>query len=177
MEIRIGSYRIENGTKKAIIEYVFDGYIIYVFKGDISDFDILVKYRHDKKRVRTPRHVHWAVDILLKLQGSKRVTRKFVKRIKELWNTTTPLENNDFNTMKSLIENGEKIINIEEFRALDKHGEYSVEFLYVLMQLLASQEKTNREDAYMFGAILDELLEIEIDIFATISKASYGGKK
>lgn len=30
-------------TKKAIIQYEFENYIIYVFQGGLSEFDILVK--------------------------------------------------------------------------------------------------------------------------------------
>lgn len=33
MEIREGTQRIENGTKKTIIEFVFTDYIIFVFQG------------------------------------------------------------------------------------------------------------------------------------------------
>ena len=40
MEIRRGRQRIENGTKQAIIEFVFTDYIIYVFQGNLSQFDI-----------------------------------------------------------------------------------------------------------------------------------------
>ncbi|MGI6747850.1 MAG: hypothetical protein ACOX4V_06350 [Anaerovoracaceae bacterium] len=35
-------------------------------------------------------------------------------------------------------------------KPLNGYGEYDIEFLYVLMQLLAVQEKTNRADAYMW---------------------------
>ena len=40
MEIREGTQRIENGTKQAIIEFVFTDYIIFVFQGTLSQFDI-----------------------------------------------------------------------------------------------------------------------------------------
>ena len=33
MDIREGTQLIENGTKKAIIDFVFTDYIIYVFQG------------------------------------------------------------------------------------------------------------------------------------------------
>ena len=38
MEIREGTQRIENGTKQAIIEFVFTDYIIFVFQGTLSQF-------------------------------------------------------------------------------------------------------------------------------------------
>lgn len=45
MEIRRGTQLIENGTKQAIIEFVFTDYIIYVFQGTLSQFDIVIKYK------------------------------------------------------------------------------------------------------------------------------------
>ena len=56
MEIREGTRRIENGTKQAIIEFVFTDYIIFVFQGTLSQFDIVIKYKKDGKRIRTPKH-------------------------------------------------------------------------------------------------------------------------
>ena len=71
MDIREGTQRIENGTKQAIIEFVFTDYIIFVFQGTLSQFDIVIKYKKDGKRIRTPKHIHWVVDILMKMQGNE----------------------------------------------------------------------------------------------------------
>lgn len=38
------------------------------------------------------------------------------------------------------------------------------------------QEKTNREDAYMFGNVLDALLKDNLDIFAIMSASGFGGR-
>lgn len=177
MEIRKGTQRIANGTKKAIIEFIFTDYIIYVFQGTLSKFDILIKYRKDNKRIRTPKHIHWVVDILMKMQGKEILTKQYLKSIQNCWIACVPLANNDFDTLKALIENGEKEIEIEQYYDLNAFGEYDVEFLYVLMELLAVQEKTNRSDAYMFGKIIEELLEADRDIFKIISTAGFGGRK
>lgn len=177
MEIREGTQLLENGTKKAIIEYVFTDYIIYVFQGNLSQFDIVIKYKKDGKRIRTPKHIHWVVDILMKMQGNETLTKRYLLAIQKCWNNCVPLSNNDFDTLKALIENGEKNIEIDQYFALNSFGEYDVEFLYVLMELLAVQEKTNREDAYMFGKIIEELLDTDRDIFKIISTAGFGGRK
>ncbi len=177
MDIREGTQLIENGTKKAIIEFVFTDYIIYVFQGNLSQFDIVIKYKKDGKRIRTPKHIHWVVDILMKMQGNEELTKKYLLAIQNCWNTCVPLSNNDFETLKNLIENGEKDIEIEQYFDLNAFGEYDVEFLYVLMELLAVQEKTNRADAYMFGKIIEELLEADRDIFKIISTAGFGGRR
>lgn len=176
MEIRKGKLLIEKGTKKAIIEYVFTDYVIYVFQGNLSQFDIVIKYKKGEKRIRTPKHIHWVVDILMKMQGNEALTKKYLIAIRNCWNTCQPLTNNDFDTLKALIEDGEKAIEIEKYFSLNAYGEYDVEFLYVLMELLAVQEKTNRADAYMFGNIIEELLETDRDIFRIISTAGFGGR-
>ena len=167
MDIRKGTQLIENGTKKAIIE----------FQGNLSQFDIVIKYKKDGKRIRTPKHIHWVVDILMKMQGNEELTKEYLLAIQNCWNTCVPLSNNDFDTLKDLIETGEKDIKIGQFFDLNVFGEYDVEFLYVLMELLAVQEKTNRADAYMFGKIIEELLETDRDIFKIISTAGFGGRR
>ena len=177
MEIKEGTQLIEKGTKKAIIEFVFTDYVIYVFQGDLSQFDIVIKYKKDGKRIRTPKHIHWVVDILMKMQGNEELTKKYLLAIQNCWNTCVPLTNNDFATLKALIENGEEDIEITQFFELNVFGEYDVEFLYVLRELLAVQEKTNRSDAYMFGNIIEELLEADRDIFKIISTAGFGGRR
>ena len=177
MEIRRGSQLIENGTKQAIIEFVFTDYIIYVFQGTLSQFDIVIKYKEDGTRIRTPKHIHWVVDILMKMQGNEALAKRYLRAIQNCWNACVPLTNNDYATLKALIENGENDIDIEQYFALNAFGEYDVEFLYVLMELLAVQEKTNRADAYMFGKIIEELLEADRDIFKIISTAGFGGRR
>lgn len=177
MEIREGTQLIERGNKKAIIEFIFDEYIIYVFQGKLSRFDIIIKYKKDGTRIRTPKHIHWVVDILMKMQGHEKLAKSFLKGIQKCWNSCVPLTNNDYVTLKSLIENGENGIDIKQYLELNDFGEYSVEFLYVLMELLAIQEKTNRADAYMFGNIIEELLETDRDIFKIISTAGFGGRR
>ncbi len=113
----------------------------------------------------------------MKMQGNEELTKKYLLAIQNCWNTCGPLSNNDFDTLKDLIENGEKDIEIGQYFDLNAFGEYDVEFLYVLMELLAVQEKTNRADAYMFGKIIEELLETDRDIFKIISTAGFGGRR
>lgn len=177
MEIRKGTYKIANGTKKAIIEFVFENYIIYVFQGSITEFDILIKYKKANLRIRTPKHIHWVVDVLMKMQGNESLTKKYLENIQKCWKEIKPLNNNDYETLKSFIESGEKDIDISKYTSLNNYGEYDIEFLYVLMELLAVQEKTNRNDAYMFGSIIEELLEADKDLFKIISTAGFRGRK
>ena len=163
-------------NKKAILEIDFDNYTLYVFQGEFSKFDILIKYKKANLRLRTPKHIHWAVDVLIKMQGQKRLVNKFLIKVKDVWNDCAPLPDNDYETLRSLIENNIEKIGLDEYKKLNKYGEYPVDFLFVLMLLLSLQEKTNRPDAYMFGNILDELLETDYDIFKVVSTAGFSGR-
>lgn len=168
---------INGGKRKSIIEFEFDNYILFVFQGDISQFDILSKYKKDNLRIRTPKHIHWAVDMLIKMQCEKRLSKNFLIEVKKIWDNCSPLQNNDYATLKNLVERSNRQIKIDSYKKLDSYGEYPVDFLFVLMLLLSTQEKTNRPDAYMFGNIIDELLESDYDIFKIVSTAGYSGRK
>lgn len=169
--------RINGKELTSIVDIFFDNnYTIYVFQGNISKNDIIVKYSEEGKRMRTPKHIHWAVDLLLKLQAEKELTRNFIKEIKHDWENCKPLKSNNEKSLISLVDSYIEITDVSKYKELDNYGEYDVEFLVVLMTLLMTQEKTNREDAYMFGNVLDSLLEEELDIFAIMSASGFGGR-
>ena len=178
MEIKKGQ-KVDNRIKKtAIIEFVLKNHTIYVFQGSLSTFDILIKYNKEEGKLRTPKHIHWVVDVLMKLQGNHKLTRSFVRLIKKEWKKAKPLTNNDYETLKEIIMNSIENVNIDKFISLEKYGEFDCEFLFVLTELLAIQEKTNRPDAYLFGEIIDQLLQKELDIFKIVSTTQLkGGQK
>src|SRR3989344_2077920 len=48
-----------------------DGTVIGVFEGERGhnpDHDILIKYQEQGKRLRTPKHIHWVIDLLIKME-------------------------------------------------------------------------------------------------------------
>ncbi|MDE6586264.1 MAG: hypothetical protein K2K80_06265 [Clostridia bacterium] len=177
MKIRNGQEEItiHGERKKSIIEFDFENYTLFVFQGTISAFDILIKYRKDGLRIRTPKHIHWAVDMLIKMQREQKLASDFLNEAKKIWINCKPLKSNDFDTLKNLVENCN--IDVDKYKKLNSYGEYPVDFLFVLMLLLSTQEKTNRADAYMFGNIIDELLESDYDIFKIVSTAGYNGRR
>ena len=172
MDIKEGKTKIKNNTETSIVDFMFDGYLITVFQGNISDNDIIVKYKKLKKgcKLRQPSHTHWAVDFLLKLP------QELLVETQDMWENTIPLQNNQFKTLKELIDSDETKSRLQRYTALNQYGEYSVEFLYTLMKLLAAQEKTNRNDAYMFGKVINELLKEDIDIYSILSNTRYTGR-
>lgn len=161
---------------------VNDGIIISVYKGSFSKFDILIKYRQKSKngkwsRIRTPKHIHWTVDILMKMQSYKKLTKEFIDFFINIWNNTNPIETERRRQsidLQSLLQLNKR--EIEKFKKLSKCGEYNVRFLILLAKLLMIQEKTNLADAYMFRNLLDSLKEGQ-NLFNILSKASHTGRK
>lgn len=158
---------------------VNDSTILAIYKGALSPLDILIKYRSKQKngkwsKIRTPKHIHWTVDILMKMQSYAGLTREFVDFFISLWENTVPLKTEDERQALDL----EALLNfseaeIEKFKILSGKGEYSVRFLILLAKLLMLQEKTNRADAYMFKRVLDGLREGK-DLFRLLSIATMG---
>jgi len=158
---------------------VNDSTLIAIYKGSRSPLDILVKYRQKLKTgkwssIRTPKHIHWTVDILMKMQTYEQLTREFIDFFINIWESTNPMQTEKERQSLDL----ERLLNlnkdeIERFKALSQKGEYSVKFLILLAKLLMVQEKTNRPDAYMFKRVLDGLREGR-DLFRLLSTATMG---
>lgn len=158
---------------------VNDSTLLGVYEGTLSRFDILIKYRQKLKsgkwsNIRSPKHIHWTVDILMKMQTYKELTQEFVDLFLDIWHQTIPLRNEQERQSldcEALLDLNKKAI--QRFEKLSQKGEYSVRFLILLAKLLMLQEKTNREDAYMFRKLLEGLKEGQ-DLFKILSTASLG---
>lgn len=163
---------ILNPRNGVIVEYVCSrGENVYVYPGELSPYDIRVKYKQNASRERTPKHIHWVVDLLLKKQGNEQLTNALLDYLIGMWEGITP------------ITNEQERANIEltcsnyprEFNALNEYGYYSIEFIILLAELLAKQEKTNRRDAYMFGRVLNKIRNSD-DLFSIISASTFNGR-
>ena len=152
-------------------------YIIGIYKGSLSIFDILIKYRQLENgkwsRIRTPKHIHWAVDILIKHYCDMSTTDRLLGFLLDLWYRTNPIRTVEEQALFLQTDTLLEEVNREaaNYTALANRGEYSVKFLILLAKLLMVQEKTNRNDAYMFKNLLEQLREHN-DIFKIISTAT-----
>jgi hypothetical protein len=63
---------------------------------------------------------------------------------------------------------------LDRFKSLDQHGQYSVQFIATVMELLAIEEKTGFDSAFMFRGVLQALAK-EKDIFGLVS-ATHNGR-
>ena len=182
MLVNAGAKVIKKGTVTSIADVsCTNGYTIYVFQGSLSPNDILLKYSGPtSKRIRTPKHVHWAVDLLLKKENKPLITNAFLIDVQNMWNSCSPLTGNSFSDINSFINGCFSSFKHSKYVSLDTFGEYPSDFLFVLLSLLAVQEKTNATangtTAVMFGNVVSELLKSKLDIFKIMSTAGFGGR-
>lgn len=152
-------------------------YFIGIYQGSLSEFDILIKYRQLENgvwsRIRTPKHIHWAVDIMIKHYSDIGTTDRMLESLLEQWERTSPIRTEEERANLLKIDTLLEEVNTEaaKYSALANRGEYSVKFLILLAKLLMVQEKTNRNDAYMFKRLLEQLKEHN-DIFRIVSTAT-----
>lgn len=156
-------------------------FILAVYKGSLSKYDLLIKYRQKDgttksgwSRIRTPKHIHWAVDILIKMNMEKGKTKDLLSFLIKYWDSDVkPLKS--INEQNKLLKNkilNETINDAESYKKLENKGEYSVKFLILMAKLLMFQEKTNYHKAYMFKKLLEEL-ESGKDIFKIVGAATH----
>ena len=104
MELLEGRKYKNRNTEKSIIDIkVDDIYTIYVFKGTLTKNDIVIKYSKFGRRMRTPKHIHWVIDMLLKEQKNHNDVISFIKCMQETWDEIVGLENNDYETLKETL--------------------------------------------------------------------------
>jgi len=167
-----------NSQSPIFVSLVNGNYIVAAYQGTISKYDILIKYRQKLKnswsRIRTPKHIHWAVDMLIKMHAERNKTKEFLQKLIEIWENTIPIRSES--DRKRLLSIGTLLYECKnefnKFKILNNHGEYTLSFLILLAKLLMLQEKTNLETAYMFKNLLEALEDGE-DIFKIVSVATH----
>ena len=142
------------------------GVEIFVKPGEKSKYDFSVCYREPGKHIRTPKHIHLIIDLYMKKAFDKKLTLELVK---EFLDTLSRLRVCD-KFPPSFQEFSPQ--NLKHFEKLNDAGDYSVEFLSAIFDLIMIQEKTN----YPNGTINRKLFEAflnEKDIFSVVSAATF----
>lgn len=155
-----------------------DGAIIGVFqgsKGKNPELDIVVKYKDKftKRVVRTPKHIHWVIDLLIKKEHDRDLTLDFINYLFSMYDKIQSFRNKAEQQKCELkFTSPEKL---KKYDPLNKYGEHSVEFIGHIIELLSIEEKTGFEGAFMFKNVLQALKE-EKDIFSIVSTATHNGR-
>ena len=172
------SIRDGKGTKAhSFKEFVMkDGVKVGVFqgaRGQNPDLDIIVKYQQPGKAVRTPQHLHWSIDLIIKKEHNKELTKKFIEYLLNMWYKVQPFKTKEEQQKCELRYSSRD--KLKEFEPLDKYGEYTVEFIACILELIMIQEKTGLATAFMFKGVLEAIYK-DKDIFSIVAQARYNGK-
>ncbi len=154
-----------------------DGTTIGVFEGNRGanpDHDILIKYQEKAKRLRTPKHVHWVIDLLIKKQHNPELTIKFMTYLRNMYDRVEKFTSKE-DRAKCILKETTKV-KLAPFKELDKYGEYKVEFVGHLIELMIKMEKNTPPDkpARVFRELIDAMIQ-EKDIFSIVSRATQIG--
>src|SRR3989344_4195603 len=164
----------KSGRAHSIKEIKLKGVTIGVFagsRGHNPDHDILIKYKEDGKRVRTPKHIHWVIDVLIKKEHKKELTLDFLRYLRNMYDKVKGFESKEEREKCELTETTHE--KLGKFEELNDYGEYSVEFIGPLIELMIKMEKNTPPDnpARVFKELIDSILK-EKDIFVIVSKAT-----
>ncbi len=152
-----------------------DNLILYVFPGFLSPNDIWIKYREQNTYIRTPKHIHWAVDLLIKKFLNRELTNSLLGVFRNCWDEVEGLTSREADTILSRLSIAQNTEYLQRFEPLNNIGFFNIDFLLHLMELIMLQEKTNNPDAYMFRDVLDGLLNPR-DLYSIISTATHRGR-
>ena len=163
-----------------------DEFVVAVFQGNISEHDMIVKFRqYDKmetcwSRFRQPKHIHWTVDVLIKQEYNRETVNKFLVNLLNDWEDRNIIPHLMSSAERDEFLKPEKLlryvyIEAEQYSDYKLRGEYPISFLILISRILMVQERTNREDAYMFKGLLESLKEHK-DLYTVISKATFNGR-
>jgi hypothetical protein len=146
-----------------------DGVKILVSKGSKkeSPFDFRVHYQEPNKRVRTPKHIHLIIDLYMKLSRNEKLTLKLVDYLIDMMKKLKPVTQYP----PSLQVYNKQ--DLSEFEELNNYGEYSVEFIVVVTELIMIQEKTNYPTGTMNVKVFERFRDKHDDIFAVVSAATF----
>ena len=119
-------------------------------RGENPDLDFIVKYKEVGKRLRTPSHTHWIVDLLVKCEYNKEVVLNYVKDLIELYDNTVPVGSVQERDTYELRHN---IMANDKYNVLNQHGYYSISTLTAFIELFSICEKQTT-GAFMFRGLL-----------------------
>ncbi|MBU1024362.1 hypothetical protein KKB99_08790 [bacterium] len=153
-----------------------DGTIIGVFEGSRGanpDHDILIKYKEPGKRLRTPKHIHWVIDLLVKKEHNKELALEFMRYLRDMYDRVQAFSSKEDRVRCELKETTEE--KLMPFEELNNYGEYTVEFIGHLIELMIKMEKNTppEKPARVFKELMEAMID-EKEIFAIVSKATQG---
>ena len=171
--------KILHYTKKGVIHSPLlywqtdDKTIIAIYQGERGEnpeLDFIVKYKEDRKRLRTPSHTHWIVDLLVKAEHDKELLLSYVNNLIVMYDKTEPFSNIEQRNTYQL-KFGE-IMNLR-YNELNSCGYYTISTLTSFIELFSLCEKQTT-GAFMFRDLLvlvKEYCEGKKDFYQIVGKS------
>tara|TARA_R100000664_G_C2746669_1_gene134304 strand:+ start:593 stop:1123 length:531 start_codon:yes stop_codon:yes gene_type:complete len=148
-------YKIKNGPRvESSNQFIMrDGTIVAIFqgfRGENPDLDFIVKYKEPDKRLRTPSHTHWIVDLIVKGEVHPLETLDLVKDLIQIYDNVNPFETKK---ERDTYELTHSLDLIEKYSGLNNTGSLSIELIGTLVELFSKCEKQT-SGAFMFKSML-----------------------
>jgi hypothetical protein len=168
-----------NYTKKEVIHSPLlywqtdDKTMIAIYQGERGEnpeLDFIVKYKEDGKRLRTPSHTHWIVDLLVKAEHDKELLLSYVNNLIVMYDKTEPFSNIEQRNTYQL-KFGE-VMNLR-YNELNSCGYYTISTLTSFIELFSLCEKQTT-GAFMFRDLLvlvKEYCEGKKDFYQIVGKS------
>lgn len=141
------------------------GVEICVSRGKKTQNDFVVLFKDPRSgRWRTPKHIHLIVELYVKEAHNPLLTYELRDHLIKIFDRVRPIIS--FPPSLQVYQPGDE----QRFQALDAVGEFSVEFLLIVSELIFIQEKTN----YPHGSLTKKLYEAfgQKDRFTVVQMAT-----
>lgn len=158
-----------------------DTLFLCITKWNLSNYDIKVNYKdlNDSDFWKTPKHIHWIFDIMIKKEHKPEEVKLFMNFLLNKWNNL----NSEFCSSELIkLHNREKTLeslfndiqnDISTFTESNDYWYFPNDFLILFWYLMVLQEKNNRNDAYMFKNMLEWVINDEYNPYKIISIATW----
>tara|TARA_R110000824_G_scaffold9074_3_gene40968 strand:+ start:3742 stop:4272 length:531 start_codon:yes stop_codon:yes gene_type:complete len=167
------SYKIKNEDRRSypLNQWEMrDGTIVAIyqgFRGENPDLDFIVKYKEPNKRLRTPSHTHWIVDLVIKGELNQITTLSLVNSLITVYDNIEPFKTvEERNNYQLQYTSG----LVETYPELDDIGALPIDLIATLVELFCKCEKQST-GAFMFRSMLNlckEYLEGKKDYYQLI---------
>lgn len=139
-------------------------------RGENPELDFIVKYKEEGKRLRTPSHTHWIVDLLVKAEHNKELLLSYVNNLIAMYDHTEPFVTTEQRNNYQL--KFKDVMNLR-YDDLNSRGYYSISTLTSFIELFSICEKQTT-GAFMFRELLvlvKEYCEGKKDFYQIVGKS------
>jgi hypothetical protein len=124
-------------------------------RGENPELDFIVKYKEEGKRLRTPSHTHWIVDLLVKAEHNKELVLSYIENLILIYDNSIPfgtIEERDGYVLRH-----QDVMSLR-YNELNDCGYYTISTLTTFIELFSICEKQTT-GAFMFRGLLELMKE------------------